>query len=244
MLLNLELRHKTDKVFYDQRKYDLEKELSYLRKQLAIFLREGHEIGESEDRTSKVYEKLAHELEAEREEREAHVRNLEAMIEEKLQLLQVNQAREADLYEIAERAIQDKDLNEKNWRKIFLTHVFVNRMLRNKIEKEMDKFRIVEFAFKEIKTSTVPLASPRASTTRRPSSTSTSTRRPSTASYSARSPTTRRPSSTSRTKPKPSSTTPRGWRWSWKSCSPSKSSRRTCTVLLLARRPDPRARAV
>lgn len=33
------------------------------------------------------------------------------MIEEKMQLLNVNQAREADLYEIAERAIQDKDLN-------------------------------------------------------------------------------------------------------------------------------------
>ena len=47
VLLNLELRHKTDKVFYDQRKYDLEKELSYLKKQLTIFLKEGHEIGES-----------------------------------------------------------------------------------------------------------------------------------------------------------------------------------------------------
>lgn len=55
------------------------------------------------------------------------------MIEEKLQLLSVNQEREADLYEIAERAIQDKDLNEKNWRKIFSTHIFVNKMLRNKI---------------------------------------------------------------------------------------------------------------
>lgn len=59
------------------------------------------------------------------------------MIEEKLQLLNTNHEREADLYEIAERAIQDKDLNEKNWRKIFLTHIFVNKMLRNKIEKEM-----------------------------------------------------------------------------------------------------------
>lgn len=67
----------------------------------------------------------------------------------------MNQAREADLYEIAERAIQDKDMNEKNWRNIFLTHIFVNKMLRNKIEKEMEKFRIVEFAFKEIKTATV-----------------------------------------------------------------------------------------
>ena len=57
------------------------------------------------------------------------------MIDEKIQLLSANQAREMDLYEIAERAIQDKDLNEKNWRKIFLTHIFVNKMLRNKIEK-------------------------------------------------------------------------------------------------------------
>lgn len=77
------------------------------------------------------------------------------MIDEKIQLLSANQAREMDLYEIAERAIQDKNLNEKNWRKIFLTHIFVNKMLRNKIEKEMEKFRTVEFAFKEIKTATV-----------------------------------------------------------------------------------------
>lgn len=85
------------------------------------------------------------------------------MIEEKLQLVNINQAREVDLYEIAERAIQDKDLSEKNWRKIFLTHIFVNKMLRNKIEKEMEKFKVVEMAFKEIKTCTVLLPSTRAS---------------------------------------------------------------------------------
>jgi hypothetical protein len=50
-------------------------------------------------------------LDSEKEERDAHIRNLEEMIEEKLQLLNVNQAREVDLYEIAERAIQDKDMN-------------------------------------------------------------------------------------------------------------------------------------
>ncbi len=77
------------------------------------------------------------------------------MIDEKMQLVNINQARELDLYEIAERAIQDKDMTEKNWRKIFLTHIFVNKMLRNKIEKEMEKFKVVEFALKEIKTSTV-----------------------------------------------------------------------------------------
>jgi hypothetical protein len=40
-----------------------------------------------------------------------HIKNIEAMIEEKLQLQNVNQEREADLYEIAERAMQDKDYN-------------------------------------------------------------------------------------------------------------------------------------
>ena len=96
-------------------------------------------------------------MERERVEREQHIFNLEAMIEEKLRLQNLNSGREMELVEIAERAIQDKDHSEKQWRKIFLTHTFVNKMLRNKIEKEMEKFRTVEFAFKEIKTATVPL---------------------------------------------------------------------------------------
>lgn len=35
-----------------------------------------------------------------------------------------------------------------------MTHLFVNKMLRDKIDKEMEKFKTVEFAFKEIKTAT------------------------------------------------------------------------------------------
>lgn len=62
VLLNLEWRHKTDKVFYDQRQFDLNKELSYLRKQLGIFKKSGHQIGEEEDRTVKIYQKLSKEL--------------------------------------------------------------------------------------------------------------------------------------------------------------------------------------
>jgi hypothetical protein len=42
----------------------------------------------------------------------------------------------------------DKNLSEKQWQKLFLTNVFLNKMLRNKIEQEMEKFRVVEFAFK------------------------------------------------------------------------------------------------
>jgi len=29
----------------------------------------------------------------------------------------------------------DKNLNEKQWEKIFLTHTFLNKMLRHKIER-------------------------------------------------------------------------------------------------------------
>lgn len=37
---------------------------------------------------------------------------------------------------------------------VHLTNLFVNRVLRDKIESEMTKFRTVEEAFKTIKTST------------------------------------------------------------------------------------------
>lgn len=72
----METRHKTDKVFYDQKKFDLEQILSCKRKQLNIYKKEGHEFVEGEDRTNKIYEKLAAELEEERNEREMHIRNL------------------------------------------------------------------------------------------------------------------------------------------------------------------------
>lgn len=154
VMLNMEWRYRQDRVFFDQQKYDLEKELEYRRKQLNIFHKEGIENNEHGDRTVKIYQKLGEEIENERQEREEHIRNLELMIEEKMQLQNANSEREADLMEIAERAVQDKDISEKQWRQIFLTHIFVNKMLRNKIEKEMEKFRTVEFAFKEIKTAT------------------------------------------------------------------------------------------
>lgn len=148
-------RHISDRVVYDQRKFDLEQLLAYHRKQLGIYKREGMSVEESTDRTTKVYDKLQAELIEEQQEREAHIANLEAMIEEKLALINANQQREAELGEIASRAIQDKGNDEKHWRMVHLTHIFVSRMLRHKIEVEMEKFKTVEQAFKTIKTATV-----------------------------------------------------------------------------------------
>lgn len=56
--------------------------------------------------------------------------------------------------DIAERAMQDKDDNEKNWEKLYLTNKFLSRMLRDKMDKEMSKFFVVESAFKSIKIAT------------------------------------------------------------------------------------------
>jgi hypothetical protein len=55
VLDNIKSRHKADKIFYDQRKFDLEKELVYLKKQLGIFQKEGSSVEESADRTIKIH---------------------------------------------------------------------------------------------------------------------------------------------------------------------------------------------
>lgn len=76
VMLNMEWRYRQDRVFFDQQKYDLEKELEYRRKQLNIFHKEGIENNEHGDRTVKIYQKLGEEIENERQEREEHIRNL------------------------------------------------------------------------------------------------------------------------------------------------------------------------
>lgn len=45
--------------------------------------------------------------------------------------------------EIAENALQDKDLKEKNWYKVLLCSRFVEKLLRDKMNREMMKFNTV-----------------------------------------------------------------------------------------------------
>jgi hypothetical protein len=69
-------RLKKDKVVYDQRKFNLEKELRFLKTQLAAFNRDGTEILEADDRTNKVYKKYVKQINAEIFERESHLNSL------------------------------------------------------------------------------------------------------------------------------------------------------------------------
>lgn len=50
--------------------------------------------------------------------------------------------------------MQDKDDNEKNWRNLLVVHKFLSRLLKNKMDREMSKFSVVETAFKNIKIAT------------------------------------------------------------------------------------------
>lgn len=72
------MRHrlKADKVVYDQRKFNLEKEHSFQNKQLTIFRKDGMEISEMGGRTNKVYEAFVKELKEEQNQREEHLCNL------------------------------------------------------------------------------------------------------------------------------------------------------------------------
>lgn len=76
------------------------------------------------------------------------------MIEEKNNLLEYTALRGSEMKEIAENALQDKDQKEKNWYKVYLCHRFVEKLLRDKMNREMSKFGTVEHAFKTIKTET------------------------------------------------------------------------------------------
>ena len=80
--------------------------------------------------------------------------NLEAMIEEKQRVNQLNEFRSREIQEIAERAMQDKDDNQKNWEKLYLSNKLLSKLLRTKMDKEMSKFFTVQTAFKTIKIST------------------------------------------------------------------------------------------
>lgn len=58
------------------------------------------------------------------------------------------------MQQIAEKAMQDKGINEKTWQQIWRCHKLVQRFLRDKMDREMMKFNVVETAFLSIKTAT------------------------------------------------------------------------------------------
>jgi len=101
-------RIKEDKVVYDYRKFNAEKELEFARKQLNFNKVDASSVNQSKDRAKLVYERLAKQLEEERQDRENHLTSLRNMIANIEEIKAVTSNREEDIREIAERAMQDK----------------------------------------------------------------------------------------------------------------------------------------
>lgn len=80
---------------------------------------------EEEDKTRKIYQKLLDHLQVEQGERQAHINSVENMINEKVGLNEGNEIRRAEMKEISENTLQDKDEHEKNWYKVYLCNRFI-----------------------------------------------------------------------------------------------------------------------
>ena len=56
--------------------------------------------------------------------------------------------------QVAEITFGEKDRMEKNWYRVYLCQRFVEKMLRDKMDRQMHKFNSVQSAYKKIKTAT------------------------------------------------------------------------------------------
>ena len=62
VLLSMRKTLKADKVVFDQRKYDMNKEFSFLNKQLETLRSDGMEVSEQGDRANKIHKAFLREL--------------------------------------------------------------------------------------------------------------------------------------------------------------------------------------
>jgi hypothetical protein len=76
VMLHLCDRMKSDKLFYGERKLQLEKELLHLAKTREVITRENTSNHEEEDKTKKVYNKLVDHFSSEQREREESIASL------------------------------------------------------------------------------------------------------------------------------------------------------------------------
>ncbi|CAK75637.1 unnamed protein product (macronuclear) [Paramecium tetraurelia] len=104
--------------------------------------------------TRKLCDEMMNNIEIEKNNRKRQIAQYNQQIKVQLAAKEKRNERMMKQKEIAEHASNDKGANEKKWRKLLLTHKVVHSLLKNKMEKEMKKFLIVEGAFQEIKTAT------------------------------------------------------------------------------------------
>jgi len=87
--------------------------------------------------------KMLKHISNEKQERDSHLYNVQSMLNEKEDMVVNEDVRNEEMKEIALVTLQDKDIAEKNWYKCYLCTRFVERLLRDKMHREMVKFNTV-----------------------------------------------------------------------------------------------------
>lgn len=83
VMQNMINRLKNDKVVYDLRKFNMEKNLSQIGKFKGSIVKEHEKQKEEDDRTEKMKIKLINHLEAQKKERDTHIQSVSGMLAEK-----------------------------------------------------------------------------------------------------------------------------------------------------------------
>ncbi|KAL4456282.1 hypothetical protein ABPG74_014243 [Tetrahymena malaccensis] len=147
-------RLKKDIQHYEKQVIIYQNELKQLRQeQNAIGLR-AHQTRQFNDQTSKMMDEVMKNVEQERKERESKLNQIKGKIQTRQELDRKREERMMQMMAIADHAMHDKDPQEKKWRQLLLVHKFVSTLLKQKMEREMKKFEVVESAFQKIKTAT------------------------------------------------------------------------------------------
>ena len=90
-------RLKSDKIVYDLRKYNMEKDLTQYSKFKEVIIKEHHKHKEENDKVEKVKHKFLSHLEEEKRERDAHISSVTGMVCEKEDIVSAAEVRKLEM---------------------------------------------------------------------------------------------------------------------------------------------------
>ncbi|KAL4463854.1 hypothetical protein ABPG74_005791 [Tetrahymena malaccensis] len=147
-------RLKRDKIVNQLKQQAVEEELSVVRKCYQQADYQSQMSKQFSDNAQRILDEMLKNVENEKNQ----IDNKLNSFKNQLIMWEENEKKKLDRSfrekEIAEHAIYDKDAQEKKLRALLLVHKFVSGMLKDKMEREMQKFQIVEESFQKIKTAT------------------------------------------------------------------------------------------
>ena len=149
-------RMKKDELIHQKNSYSVEKKLK-LGKVRLIRNKEHLIASKREEEETKHALKLAQKkIKEEQVSKEFDLKRIRNIVMKKKFLEKKHSERVRKQKEVAENAANEsKDANEKKWRRLMMAHKFFAFFLKKKMDRELNRFKTVEKAFRSIKSSTV-----------------------------------------------------------------------------------------